>query len=573
MKSKVILTLSFILLCSIFAKAQKIEDLGKQKPFDISGSIGGGMNFFSSNEDFASRDPFNWNLHAGLTPSIYGIAIPLSFSMTQFSQSYTTPFSRFGMSPTYKWAKLHLGYRSMSFSPFVFDGQSFLGAGIELNPGKFYFAGFYGRLNRAISEDTTIDRRIQPQYARHGYGLKVGIRDEAKEITLEYLRAFDDIGSIKLYDDSTSSLVPQSNNVIGTSWKLTFFKKVNFSGNFAASLFNRNIHYGVIDSLGDKKIPTFVTEVAPLTYSSVFNWSGQAQLGVSLQHLNASVGYRRVQPDFKSLGVPYMLDDLEMVNANLGTSMFRGKVNLNADFNTQRNNLANMLSSKLVSSTGTFSASAFVSQNLNVNATLTGAEVLQKDGLIKLNDSTRMNQLMLTFMLSPLLNFSGNGLQHSISNNFSYTNLDDRNPLTAEFTNGKNINLSSNYSLFFMQKYFGISGGAQYSAYSQTDNKYESLGINVGANAQLLKSKALSVQGNTGYFINKSSGSVTGNNITFSFNSHFRAGKHHSFGLNVSYMITPPVNLDPLDKARLDRVPYAVNSKIFAGGLNYTYNF
>lgn len=567
------LSIPLIFLLLVHGYGQDIASLGSKKPFEIHGSVGGGMNFFASNEDYATRDPFAWNTHASLTLSIYGIAVPLSFSMTQFSKSYSTPFSRFGMSPTYKWAKLHLGYRTLSFSPFVFDGQSFLGTGIELHPHNFYFAAFYGRLNSAISEDTTADRRIEPRYGRHGYGFKVGLKNEKKELTLEYLRAYDDVASIQRYEGSTYSLAPQSNNVVGTTWRFKLFDKLDFRGNFAASLWNQDLHYAVLDSIGDTKIASFVKEVAPLTYSSVFNWSGQAQMGMNLKQLNASVGYRRVQPDFKSLGVPYMLDDVEMINANVGSSLLQGKLSLNADFNTQRNNLNKMLSSKLVSSTGTLSANAFINSHFTVTAMATGAEVFQKDGLLELTEDTRMNQFMFTFMLSPLLNFTDGDRHHSLSNNVSYTRLNDKNPTTSPFTNGRNLNLSSQYALQFMQKFMGLSGGVQYSSYQQKESSYSSLSLNAGANAQLLESRALSVQGNTGYMINKASESATGNNITFSLNSSYRLQKNCSFGMHMSYIITPPVNLDPLDKVRIDRIPYAVNSRIFSGGVSFNYSF
>src|SRR3546814_13424720 len=93
--------------------------------------------------------------------------MPFSFVVTQYTNSYTQPFSQFGISPSYKWAKLHLGYRNISFSPLLFDGQSFLGGGIELAPKGFYFGAFYGKLNKAISEDTTNMARLQPEYARN----------------------------------------------------------------------------------------------------------------------------------------------------------------------------------------------------------------------------------------------------------------------------------------------------------------------------------------------------------------------------------------------------------------------
>ena len=107
-------------------QAQDLAHLGGKKPSSISGNIGGGLNFYNSNQPaFAYvQDPFTWNLYGNFTAAIYSVALPFSFIVNQYSRSYTSPFTQFGISPTYKWAKLHLGYRYVPMSPFTFDGQT-----------------------------------------------------------------------------------------------------------------------------------------------------------------------------------------------------------------------------------------------------------------------------------------------------------------------------------------------------------------------------------------------------------------------------------------------------------------
>lgn len=553
------------------AWAQDIEQMRKAKPFEMRGGIGGGSTFYSSNEPFESRDPFTWNIHGSLRPSIYGFSIPLSFVVTQYSKSYRNPFTQFGISPEYKWIKLHLGYRTMSFSPTVFEGHSFLGAGLELNPGSFYIGGFYGRLNKAISEDTTLDRRVQPQYGRDGYGLKVGLKDKKKEFTLMYFRAQDDTASIWRQFDTVNTYKPQDNSVFGSNWQFRFLKNFRLSGNASASILARDLSYEKIEHIGDFEIPSAVHNVAPVTYSSVFSWAGQGQLAYTQKTFNALLGYRRIQPDFKSLGVPYMLNDLEMWNANIGSRFNKGKINVNGSFTTQHNNLSKKRSSELVSSTGNLNVNTFINQYFNLNMNLTGVRLNQKDGLLKLTDSMRLNQLMLTAVVSPAFNFTKSNKQHTISSSLSYTKLDDRNPATTEYASADNLNANLNYSLFFLNSYLGINSGITYSEYQQTHSSYQSAGVNVGATAQLLKSRQLVVQGDVGYFLNKSTDSPTGDNITFSVNGNYNASRRHSFGVYASYIITPPIELDPVNE--IYKVPFAVNSRILSGGITYSYSF
>jgi hypothetical protein len=67
-----------IIFCSFQSFAQDISELKNQKPFIIHGSVGGSANFYESNEETASRPPWSWNLHGNFTPTVYGIAMPLS---------------------------------------------------------------------------------------------------------------------------------------------------------------------------------------------------------------------------------------------------------------------------------------------------------------------------------------------------------------------------------------------------------------------------------------------------------------------------------------------------------------
>lgn len=570
MKNSLLLILAILLFFAHPLAGQDLTNIKEQKPFNLSGGIGMGSNFYTSNEPYQTRDPFNWNLNANLTATIYGLSLPFSFVVTQYSKSYATPFSQFGLSPTYKWVTLHLGYRSISLSPLIFDGQSFLGGGIELRPGKFRFSGFYGRLNKAVSEDTTFDHRIEPQYGRTGYGFKMGYGNDGKEFNLNFFHARDNRASIPDITDSLNTLRPQENTVFGASWGYVFFKVLSFNGDMAVSLLNRDMTYENLDSIGHYPVPGFVRTVSPVNNSTVFSYSGRTRLALSLNNFNLSAGYQRIQPDYMSLGTPYTVNDVETYNGNVATNLLKGHLNINGSFSTQHNNLSKALATRLQTMVGNLSVNANVSRHLNVNLNVNGANILQQDGLLKLNDSLRMNQLMMSYSFSPsYVTFSADK-QHSLSANVSYTNLNDRNPVTSAYAAGDNINLSGNYDLQFVQKFFGINAGVTYSVYGQQEYLYKSAGVNAGANVQLLKNHQLSVQGNTGYFLNSSSGGNEGNNISFSLSSSLGVGKH-SFSLYSSYIVTPPVNLDPLDK--ISRVPIAVNTRNFSAGIQYGYQF
>src|SRR6185437_12897947 len=395
-----------LFLPATYTRAQNLVDLGDQKPFTLHGSLGAGMEFYKSNEPYPTRPPFAWNIYGSLMPSVYGISLPMSFVVTQYGNSYSNPFTQIGISPSYKWIRLHLGYRTIRFSPLVFAGQSFLGGGVELSPKGFYFGAFYGLLNKAVQEDTSFAHPIEPQYARMGYGFKIGIGSPKNNFGFSFFHAKDDSGSIRRIPDSLTTILPQENTVVGSSWHFTFFHRLTWTGDLAAGLLNRDQSYQEIDSVGYFKIPMLMRKIMPINWSSVFSYAGQSQFSFTWKTVNASAGYRRIAPDFVSLGVPYMLNDLEMVNGSFGGNFDKGRLNANLAVTTQHNNLSHLLASTLLTRTGNLSLNAFVSQHFNINATVTGVQVYQRDGAVALSDSVRMNQLMISFTLAPTLNFT-----------------------------------------------------------------------------------------------------------------------------------------------------------------------
>src|SRR6476661_6161193 len=112
--------LSLLLLLTLMhfcAKAQDLGNIKSTKPFTWQGSIGASASYYTSTEEVLTQPPYAWNLNGQFTGNLYGISLPFSFLVNQYGKSYTNPFTQFGVSPTYKWIKLHLGYRNISFSP------------------------------------------------------------------------------------------------------------------------------------------------------------------------------------------------------------------------------------------------------------------------------------------------------------------------------------------------------------------------------------------------------------------------------------------------------------------------
>ena len=142
--------------------AQDVEAIVKssKKPIKVSGGVGTDHVFYAS-EGMANRRnaPYQYYINGNLNFQFFKeFNLPITFSFSNQQFNYSQPlnqqsFNQFGISPRYKWATAHIGWRSMSFSPYSLNGHTFLGAGVELTPGKWNISAMYGRLLKAEEYD------------------------------------------------------------------------------------------------------------------------------------------------------------------------------------------------------------------------------------------------------------------------------------------------------------------------------------------------------------------------------------------------------------------------------------
>ncbi|HVS96021.1 MAG TPA: hypothetical protein VHE54_06025 [Puia sp.] len=551
--------------------AQDLTHVAKAKPFTISGNIGGGMSFYHSTETQYTQPPFAWNLYGNFTPTIYGFSLPFSFVVTQYSNSYTTPFAQFGISPTYKWIRLDLGYRTINMSPLVFGGQSFLGVGLQLNPGKLRFAAFYGSLNKAVSEDTTAGHLAQPQYGRIGYGVRLGVGTEANHFDLLYFHARDDSGSIRLIND-TAAIRPRENTVVGAGFKLSFLKhRIVWTGDLAASALTQDLTAKPVNSdTLTTAVDKFASHFIDYRNSTVVNLAGQTLLSFYLKSFNTTFGYRRVGADYTSLGIPYMLNDAQSFQWNAGLILDKGKVNLNTNLNDQQTGVSGKEESRLNTFTGAFNLGAMLSRHANLSMSFSTVDITQGDGTAHISDTAREDEQVYTLSVTPSFNFGSAAAISNLSLNGTWSLLSDNNPFTSPSTNSNTLTGLVSYSCAFTQQSWSLNASILGNRFAQDTNVYTSIGFNAGGGAQLLKKKNLGFQLTAGYLLNHYTLSAVSNNITGAFNIHYTAAKHHSFAAYFNIVGTPPtsnyINLQ-------QKLPYAVGTTNVAGGLSYNYSF
>lgn len=556
---------------SVLLNAQIPANNGKKVSFALNGNIGTSANFYSSNESVETRPSYSWNAYGNFTAKMGDIVMPFSFVVNQYGHSNKSPFFQAGLSPTYKWAKLHIGDRYMQFSPLIFEGQTFRGAGLELTPKQFRFAAFYGRLNKAVDEDNSINNFRAPQYSRKGYGAKIGYGNSSRFIDLIYFHAKDDSSSASFVNTNAKKFNPARDNaVLGVSAKLTLFKKMVFLADLASSGLTQDLSAEKkISDSGVTQLTKFMSNFITYNNSSVAAFAGQSSLIYNSLNFTSNLSYRRVEPQFKSLGTPYLVSDQELISWTNYVSLAMGRFNISTVLSQQHDNLDKNLAAGIRTLLGTVFISAMIDTNFSVNFGYSGYDFRNKAGTQPLTDTNLLHQQISQFSLNPGYNFSRGYKLHYISANLSYSILDDKNRFTSSQTSNNNLSASLNYTMALVKKFCSFSVSGIYSRYKQDITSYNSYGGIIGSSLQLLKNRNLNIQGNVGFYFNRFNSGISQRNITYSLSAGYRL-KNHSFNVFANYIYTPP---DPINDIISKRAPYAVATKNLAGGISYIHVF
>src|ERR1041385_3374774 len=290
------LPLVVLLFVSTSIVAQDLGNLKDAKPLGYSGNLSLRLNSYSTTRTNSVRTPFFWTLSGSPRLNIYGETLPFYFSFSQKNQNYRQPFNQFGLSPYYKWLRLHLGYRNISFSDYTLANHTFLGAGFEAEPGLLRLGFIYGRFLKAIQQpvDTLSGQVIQPTFARHGMAAKVGFGTYNNYVDLIMFKGKDDPTSIDA-PLQASAVQPAENLVYGIKAHQQFLKIFAFDVDYGFSIYNNDINAEKIDP-AEYKVPKIVSAFMTPRASTTFLMAGKASLAMRLKILQLRLQATRVEP-------------------------------------------------------------------------------------------------------------------------------------------------------------------------------------------------------------------------------------------------------------------------------------
>lgn len=547
---EIIAQVLLLLLFTAITQAQDLEKVGTESPIKVNGSVAARGVAYGAEGIEERRKSFSYTFTGNLNFNFYDLELPFSFVYGDQERGFSQPFNQFGVSPRYGWATAHLGYRSMTLSQYTLAGHQFLGAGIELNPGKLRIAFMNGRFNRAVEEDTAQLGVQEPAYERTGFAGKIGFGSDENFVDLIALKAKDDPSSLKNQPIGSETL-PGENLVLGATARITPAAGLSFDVDLGVSDYTRDVRADTIEiaseinELGGVIQPRASTAVyTAMTFAANYSFSGGG----------VRASYSRIDPDYRSMGAYYMSNDLESFTISPNFSAFDSKLSVNANFGWSHDNVQEKKNATTTRVSPSIDINWSPSSEFGVFAQLSSLITSQTAGNLPLNDTTRMNQQTPSLMLSPRYSIGDSAIGHSVTVTLLHTLLSDANSFTAQFTEYTTTSADAAYTLAFPTNGLSLTATVGTSRLANLGGEFYTSGASISGSKEV--GQALNMSGALGLAFQPS-----GTAVNATVGTNWRPAEGHTVGLNIAVGNAPADNT--MNKSFTE----------YTGTINYVYNF
>jgi hypothetical protein len=475
-----------------------------------------------------------------------GISIPFSVTLGNQGAAFRQPFNQYGVSPTWRWITLHAGYRNVVFSPFTLAGHTFLGGGVELNPGLLRLGFVYGRFNKAIQSDLA-NPDVVPAYNRLGYAAKLGIGRGANYIDLLLMRAADDSASIGPVRDSTqNSPRPAENAVVGISGRSRLFNFLTIELDGALSAYTRDVRSRTVSFADSSSIYRTLEgqDVFKLRQSSQITSALQGAIGYSGRTAGLKLNYRRLDPNFQTMGAYFFQSDLIAYTVSPMLNLFNGKARLSGSYGWQEDNLYRnkaATSRRIISSAN---LSLNPTQAFGIDLSYSDYGIGQRPGRQTIIDTIRLAQNNSTLTANIRYAINQPTSQQVITLTASRQALADLNSNTAAQTESDNLIFNGGYFYQPIKAGFGLNGTFSYTTtrlptFSDTIRQRSNFyGPTIGGTLQQFNQK-LSLAGNLSYLVSEQQ-NENGQVITITGSASYKLHYNQNISLQYVYLYSNP---------------------------------
>ena len=480
--------------------------------------------------------PFSYIFTGSPTISIFNsFTIPLSFTYSEQDRSFRQPFNQFGMSPYYKWITIHAGYRNINYSQFTLAGHTFLGAGIDIHPGIFRLGFISGRFNRATPVDTSV-KSFQPfTYSNHGSAGKIGIGKGPNFFEVSMLKAKDDSSSVHPLKEFRGTVTPAENVVIGINGQIKFMKDFTFAIEAATSLYTRNLNNKTALSDSANKGFTKILGSFISTNSTTERYNAiQTSLGFHQKIFSARLQYRRVDPDYKTMGAYFFNSDIENITFAPSLNLFKNKFRLGGSIGYQHDNLKKQKQTTSTRVIGSGNLSAELNEHFGIDFSYSNYSNTQLRKTILLGNTFRIAQVSENYSFTPRYILATERFVHSLILSANYNIFSSVDKTLDNLSDTKSNNYFLNYQITVVPRNLTYTFNLNYTDVKSASYEDGNYGVTLGVNKVMNNSKL--TMGWLGSFLKglhgKSTGLILNQNVTV----NYRINKHHGFGTTVSYI-------------------------------------
>ncbi|MBZ0268135.1 hypothetical protein K8I85_08260 [bacterium] len=515
------------------AAAQDLGTLGSTEPLRVSGTLSASYSAYDAKDRPPSRESSSWLLQGSPTVTLYGVVLPFRFTVTEQDREFRQPLNRIGVSPRYRWATAHLGYRNLSWSPYSLAGHSVLGGGIELSPRGYRAGLIRGRLRRAIEADSTAEAgSIQPVFRRDVTAFRLGWGTGIVDVDLVGLTAHDDAGTVDAAG-IPSTLRPAENGVVSVSAGVRLHERVSAHVEVAQSAYTGDWDTPSEGDLG-------------MTLLGLFGSMKKHESTVEAQAVEASitwteplgglgVRWRRIDPGYRSMGAYYFHDDVENFTLEPELNLASGMVRLSGSLGLQHDNVDEDKEVQTDRTIGSAQLEFAPGTRYRANATFSNYDIDQKAGTSPL-DSTGavVSQATREVGLTQTVTLPGARYSHNVMLMLNRAHLDDRSSLTGLLDNSYTSTMAAGSYVLSVTP-LGLSGSIGYSRgrFDLTAGETVAQGPQCGLSKSFLRGKA-----NAGVTASLRSTSLDGDEqirtTTLLANASVRPARRHRIHLRVS---------------------------------------
>lgn len=521
----------------------------------LSGNVRVGSFFYNN---FRSGEPtyapLGYNISGGVNFSWNGINVPVTFSFNHQNGQISSPFNLYGASPYYKWIKLHIGFRSMNYGPYVFSGKAFNGFGIELSPGNFRFSTFRGSIRNILAVDDPVSVGIVrlPSYRRQITGAQIGVAGKVVGFEISGIKVEDQLGSV-----INAPMSPLENFVIGSKFYLKLFRVLSLEANLAGSVITQDLEARPFDELNNT-LEAFNFLIRPNT-TSRFGFAGDASINYKIRGFTTGFKYRRIEPFFQSLGINFIQSDIENYTFNLGFPAFQGKLRFNGTFGLQRDNLMGYKAFTSSRTIGSASVNYALGRRFHFMLRYANYQLDNQSGFVQVNDTLKFVTVTRNLNIgSRVVLVEGQNSSTTLNLN-AFRNVviteTGRIDLNRSFV-GSGLNGRLLYNL--KDRFLGIGPVVNYNRFDYSDRTQTRLGTGLNITKGWIDN-AINTSIMALYNFERIDNNSNGSFLNFSINATARIKGGHAVQFSLFY----------LDNSVITGLPF----KETRGQLSYIYSF